>query len=128
MARQQKEPAPPPDRFHGTTKEREPCLKAIVWLVWEGLAKAAPNQLELAVGTIRTAGALRGLEIGPDAMARQQNQPAPPPDLFNGTTKEREPCLKAIVWLVWKGLAKAAPNQLAVGTRYVQLDLSETRQ
>ena len=113
MAQQQKEPAPLPEPFNGTTKEREPCPKAIVLLVWKGLAKAAPNQL--AVGTY-TGRALRGLRIGPNAMARQQKEPASLPDPFNGTPKEREPCLKAIVRLVWKGLAKALPNQLAVGT------------
>ena len=93
MARQQKQPAPLPDPFNGTTKEREPCLKAIVRLVWKGLAEASPSQLSG-----------RYVELAP--------LPAP----FNGTTKEREPCPKAIVRQVWKGLAKASPNELAVGT------------
>ena len=88
MARQQKEPAPLPEPFNGTTNEREPRRKAIVWQVWKGLAKALPN--ELAVGTYGgTAGALRRLELGPDAMARQQKEPATLPAPSTGTTKER---------------------------------------
>ena len=121
MARQQNEPAPLPDPSNGTTKEREPCPNAIVRLVWKELAKTSPNQL--TVGTY-TAEALGRLAISSNAMAQQQKEPAPLPDPFNGTTKEREPCRKAVVLLVWKGLAKAAPNQLTV--RYVQLELSDS--